>query len=708
MNRGTIRMILLSVVTCLAILSCACEKQSKSYYQCITAQGRGSSIKNYIVYLKNSDNVPLPGLVILAKCSGSNQQIAAYANINNNRYDIPPITCGLNVKVVVPLKAEHLTDGINRIDFFCEADECEYEVIDCRIASVEETTAQVVGQTYRILGRYAPVTLSNFDFVMKYDGSEARKKEDLPDWAQRGKVRFYRAGIDFDHVDRMFEMFKEAHINLVLLQVATPSDLKSEEYKRYKAFIDRCHENNIKVMYDGGAGNLPIRLNAIMLEGALAHPEWREWISKDEFGVPKWRGRPGRIFMPDITIEDYRKEVLKNTEIAINAGSDELYYDWAVGGTQELMRFFLDVRELANKIGKNITIYANTHGHILVNGVCDIDKSEGTAEPGLWPDGTWVHNVSQARFYYATGDGWKPYRSKYGGGRTPTMRDDMRACWQRPLAEASAFQSHFAIAETGNKLRDGWVLKNNKVALEIWDDICQYNKFFDEEEELYTDVTTVADVGLVAPPLVPSFFVQLDREPIYDALVEMNIMYDVLLLPRLSAEKLAQYKTLLIPDLPWVTDEQLTLLKEYVKDGGKIYTLGSSDDLKEIATIWSPASLSRDMRKSAARKEFFANLKKLTGQPLVSIKGSKYVLANLVKKQESGRLILHFVNYAKPVRNLKVSVNLEGLVDSIKKDRIKLFSPDEGSKNLQSVKVKNKTLEFVLPELKIYDVVVVD
>ena len=412
--------------------------------------------------------------------------------------------------------------------------------------------------------------------------------------------------------------------------------------------------------------------------------------------------------MPDLSNADYRKEVLKNTKIAIDAGCDEFYYDWAIGGTEDLVRFFREVRTLTEKMDKNITIYANTHGHILVNGVCDIDKSEGTAEPGLWPDGQWIHNVSQARFYYATGDGWKPYRSKYGGGRTPTLRDGMRACWQRPLAEASAFQSHFAIAETGRKLSDGWVLKNNEVALEIWDDICLYNTFFAENEELYTGVKTVSEVGLLAPPLVPSFFVVLDREPIYDALAEMNVMYDVLLLPRLNAEKLSRYDTIIIPDLPWITDEQLELLKRFSYDGGKIYTLGSYGDLKDIATQRSPSSLVADIKNTWARREFGRKLRSLTGEPLITLENTNYVLANIVRKEDSGKVILHLVNYAEMIRNLRVKVNLDNVLDSIDAESIALFSPDPVPKSLKSVAVKGKTLELTVPELRIYNVITIN
>lgn len=682
-----------------------CGEKKVEYYQGITAYGRGNAVKSYNIKIDDVKSIENPGLVLLAKCSDFDGK--AYVNINGNRYNIPQIICDLNVKIVIPLDSEHLINGLNRISYFAEPDGDKYNVFDTRIESVEEKTAQVAGQTYRILGREITPNINSFDFVMNYKDEHKRKETEFPDWARRGKIRFYRAGIYYDHVDRMIEMFKEAYINLVLLQVPTPSDKNSEEYKRYKDFIDRCHANGIKIMYDGGSGGLPVRLNAINLEAFIMHPEWREWISKDEYGVPRWRGRPGRIFLPDLKNEDYINECLKNTEIAIDAGADELYYDWAIGRTEELMNFFLRVRELTQKKGKNITIYANTHGHILVNGVCDIDKSEGTAEPGI-SKGKWIHNVSQARFYYATGDGWKPYRSKYGGGRTLTLRDGMRAGWQRPLAEASSFQSHFAIAETGRKLSDGWVLKNNKVALEIWDDICQYNKFLAENEELYTEVNTVSEIGLLAPPLVPSFFVVLEREPIYDALAEMNIMYDVLLLPRLNENTLAKYKTIVIPDIPWIDERQLKFIEDYKKGGGKIYTIGSSEDLRRLASTYSPASMGIEIGNEATRKEFLNNLRELSGEPLITMEGAKYVIANVVGKKGTDKIILHLINYSEHLDNIKIKVNLEGYVNNINKESITLYSPDNVPKIIKDISVNGKKIEFTIPGLEIYDVVVIN
>ena len=705
-NKIIINCILIFILAGAVLFVFNCEKKKEKFYQGITAFSRGNAIKSYIIRIDNVKNINNPGLVLLANCSDFNGK--AYVDVNGNEYDIPQIICGINVKIVVPLNSEHLIDGLNRISYFAEPDGDKYNIFDTCIESVEEKTAQVVDQTYHILGREISPNINTFDFVMNYKDEYKRKESELPDWARRGKIRFYRAGIYYDHVDRMIEMFKEAYINLVLLQVPTPSDINSEEYKRYKNFIDRCHANGIKIMYDGGSSGLPVRLNAITLDAVIMHPEWREWISKDEYGIPRWRGKPGSIFLPNLKNEDYINECLKNTEIAIDAGVDELYYDWAIGRTEELMNFFLRVRDLTQKKGKNITIYANTHGHILVDGVCDIDKSEGTAEPGISPDGKWIHNVSQARFYYATGDGWKPYESKYGGGRTLTLRDGMRAGWQRPLAEASAFQSHFAIAETGRKLSDGWVLKNNKIALEIWDDICQYNKFLAENEEFYTEVVTVSEIGLLAPPLVPSFFVVLEREPIYDALAEMNIMYDVLLLPRIDEDKLSKYKTIVVPDIPWVDEKQLKLIENYKNSGGKIYTIGSCDDLKKLAVTISPTSMGREIENYSTRMEFLDNLRNLTGEPIITIEGAKYVISNVVRKIGTDKIILHLINYSEHLDNIKIKVNLEGYVNNINKESITLYSPDDVPKIIKDISVDGKKIEFTIPRLAIYDVVVIN
>ena len=73
-----------------------------------------------------------------------------------------------------------------------------------RFESVPQTAPTLIGQTYHLLGRGRSATIRDFDFVFNYRSEKKRSLEDIPAWARRGKVNFYRAGIDWNHLDRMF------------------------------------------------------------------------------------------------------------------------------------------------------------------------------------------------------------------------------------------------------------------------------------------------------------------------------------------------------------------------------------------------------------------------------------------------------------------------------------------------------------------------
>jgi len=60
----------------------------------------------------------------------------------------------------------------------------------------------------------------------------------------------------------------------------------------------------------------------------------------------------------------------------------------------------------------------------------------------------------------------------------------------------------------------------------------------------------------------------------------------------------------------------------------------------------------------------------------VTVEGARYVAANLVRKQNQKRFILHLVNYDRPVQNVDVKVNLDGIADGIDPASLRLYSPD--------------------------------
>jgi len=690
--------------------------------------GRTDRVKGYVIRVDTPDHLTSPGLVLLLSGIAPGQ---GQVTVNGHAYNLPGLmgeagapsrsteknqpgkegwysySSGDEIigKMVIPLAAAHLQAGLNEIEFFKTPGAASYEVIDVELQSVPQAEVTRVGQTYHLLGRGRNGTIRDFDFVFNYRSEKRRSLEDIPAWARRGKVNFYRAGIDWNHLDRMFEMFSEAHINLVATHV--PMDTSSEDYRRVKAFIDRCHANNIRVTAFNSVGGLGIR-------DVLMNPEKRNWISRDEFGNLVWRA-PNNRFAADLQNEDYRRDVLlKQAAIAIDAGVDELYYDWSIGGTGDVIHFLDEVRQVAASKNKNISIFGNCKGNILVDEVADLVKTEGTSEAGVW-DRKWVHNIAQARFYYASGYAVKSYESKYEGADPGVpnpgahdVRDGMKVGWKKPIAEASAFQSHFAIAEAGEKMLHGWIAQDNPIARQTWADISRYFTFLSEHQDLYTDVTCVRKVGVVSPPHIPSFEVTLKRTNLYNALAEHNVMYEIVLLHRLTPELLSGYKVVVIPNIPWMDADQIEALRTYKKSGGKIYTIGSSRELVELADVQSPASTLETMENENGRQELLAKIEQLSGEQVITIPGTSYVVANVVRKTDSDRVIVHFVNYNTPLKNVRVSLNLEGVLKQIDAKRIKVFSPDGDAQAIEVSPVRGSKVEFVLPQLDVYDVVVIN
>jgi hypothetical protein len=690
--------------------------------------GRKDRVKGYVIKVDSLEQLASPGLVVLVSGLEPGE---GHVSVNGHSYDLPGLmgeTAGpvrdteknqpgkegwysfssgddIIGKVVIPLTPAHLQAGLNEIEFFKSPNAGGYEVIDVGLESVPQTAPTLIGQTYQLLGRGRSATIRDFDFILNYRSEKKRSLEDIPAWARRGKVNFYRAGIDWNHLDRMFEMFKEARINLVATHI--PMDTSSEEYRRVKALIDRCHANNIRITAFNSVGGLGIR-------DVLMHPEKQSWISRDEFGNLVWRA-PNATFAADLQNEDYRRNVLlKGAAIAIDAGVDELYYDWSIGGTGDVIHFMDEVRQLAASKNKNISIFGNCKGNILVDEVADLTKTEGTSEAGVW-DGKWVHNIAQARFYYASGYGVKSYESKYEGADPGVpnpgahdVRDGMKVGWRKPIAEASAFQSHFAIAEANDKLLHGWIMQDNPIAVQTWREISRYLTFLSDHQDLYTDVTCVSKIGVISPPHIPSFEVTLKRDNLYNALPEANVMYDVVLLHRLTPELLSPYKAIVIPNIPWIDADQITAIRTYKKNGGKIYTIGSSRELRELADVQSPASMLDEAQSEKGRRELMLRINQLSGEQVITIPGTNYVAANVVKKTDSERVILHFVNYHTPLKNVRVSVNLDGVIKQIDSKRIQLFSPDGQPMELKDVSVRGTRLDFVLPSLDVYDVVTVN
>ena len=197
----------------------------------------------------------------------------------------------------------------------------------------------------------------------------------------------------------------------------------------------------------------------------------------------------------------------------------------------------------------------------------------------------------------------------------------------------------------------------------------------------------------------------IDHEDLPNALAEMNIMYDVLLLHRLEEGMLNRYKAIIIADISWMGLRQFEAIQAYQKKGGKVYTIGSTNRLQKMADMVSSSDVLAELNKMSARRTLSNRLRELEGLPIISLSGAKYVAANVAHKKGTDRYFLHFVNYDKPQKNIRVRVNLGDKVNNVTRDAIRLYSPDDVPLKLKSLSIKNGRIEFTLPVLDIYNVV---
>jgi hypothetical protein len=149
-------------------------------------------------------------------------------------------------------------------------------------------------------------------------------------------------------------------------------------------------------------------------------------------------------------------------------------------------------------------------------------------------------------------------------------------------------------------------------------------------------------------------------------------------------------------------------LQAYKNKGGKIYTIGSAKVLRDLADILTPSSLFQEIHTEANRGEFTKNLHQLAGESLITLKHAPYVIANIARKKGTDRIITHFVNYSDTKENIRVKLNLNGFTSTINEESISVLSPDSVPQKLKDIAVNGTSVEFTIPKLEIYNVVVIN
>jgi hypothetical protein len=488
--------------------------------------------------------------------------------------------------------------------------------------------------------------------------------------------------------DLMLSLLKQAEFNWIWVTWSNGWSLKDEDENRQnlKKVIARCHENGIHVSAYLSASNM-------FPESAYRdEPETKQyglWMH----GVPSFYAGPTMTDLhiswhrrlADARYPGWRAYLLKKAALAVDAGVDAIVWDNMIGYNDGLAQLLDDTQRMAERKAREtgrpkVMVYANIHispGRFGMNDIDDVIwEEDGKDTPGVW-NGKWqVDNARKIKFLNGEKQLWQPLM----------YENDLYHCGPRERCIPSPAEQKLSIAEacafgaTTSRNIEGRFLfaliKGKQEAQEAWTTIAQYNHFLVEHRELYHQAAPTARIALIsAQPL----------NPLADEFLKQSVFFETKVLAHLDkGVPLDQFKVLVMPaGLPKLSAEQKTRLDTFAARGGVI------------------------IRARKAEPGIAARAEDAAEGPRLSLEPRDYVLGQLTRKPDGRTLILHLLNYDQrvPAENVKVRLELKGLVQDLSRWEMKVLSPDTAQPQLSDLSLHGSVCEFTLGRIEHYTVV---
>ena len=542
------------------------------------------------------------------------------------------------------------------------------------------------------------------------------KAEDLPPWAEQGNFHFIRldggqieswkaeqtwwgkkfSGAEKDvlsHIyDRDFEqmlgLLKQAEFNWIWVTWSSGWSFKDEEENRdnLKKVITRCHENGIHVSAYLSASNM-FRKSAFRDD-----PETKKyglWMHH----IPLFYAGPTKTDLQiswDRRLADARKPgwrayLLKKAELAVDAGVDAIVWDNMIGYNDGLSQLLDDTQRMAERKAREtgrpkVMVYANIHispDRFAMNDINEaIWEEDGKDTPGIWAGKWQVDNARKIKFLSGEKQLWQPLM----------YENDLYHCGPRERCIPSPAEQKLSIAEayafgaaTSRNIEGRFLaalIQGEPEAREAWSAIAQYNHFLVEHRELYHRAMPAARIALISAE---------SQNPLADEFLKQSVFFETKVLAHLDkGVPLDRFKVLvMLSNLPRLNREQKRRLDKFTAGGGVIIRAAKAE------------------QGIAARAEAAAEGARLSLEP------RGYVLGQLTRKPDGRTLILHLLNYDSqtPAENVKVRLDLRGLVQDLSRWEVKVLSPDTGEPQFDGLSLHGSVCEFTLGQIDHYTVV---
>jgi hypothetical protein len=206
----------------------------------------------------------------------------------------------------------------------------------------------------------------------------------------------------------------------------------------------------------------------------------------------------------------------------------------------------------------------------------------------------------------------------------------------------------------------------------------EYTRFFNRHQDLYRDSHTVADVAVLRT------FADQDHGTrrywgIEQSLIERHAAWRIIFDEQLDA--LAPYRVVVAPEKEWLTPAQAEKLARFESNGGRVIS---------AAQLEKPGALEATLRDESH----------------ILLDAPNSVAIELCQQENPARVLVHLVNYAPKTTLKDLPVRLRLAVPGPKSAYA--LSPEHGGKRRLALTREGDSCTCVLPELKVYGVVVLN
>lgn len=581
-------------------------------------------------------------------------------------------------------------------------------------------------------------------------------------------INSYACNIAYDG-DRLIDIIKDAYVNWIWITWSVGFSWETEEIQREiaKKFIAKCHKNNIKVTSYHSLANVFIK------DYEKFNPKIRSWIQKKKNGKLYTYGavrsdKEGQRYLVCINNPNWKKHIKKTVKSAVEAGVDAIYFDNCyiscycnicnkkfklhtkkllgkeynlskqinandrLKGSQaqqinddffsmQIADFLREIKNHVSKVNKNILLYSNAHERIIFDEAGDYTLSEDCAIPNYDSKNGYTINSGILRYLYADGGADKP--NKVGLHQLPwsmayiaqvnlsEMILDIDV-FKLSIAESACYGSSFYFTPEGIFLTK--LMLNDKLVVETWKKMGEYNKFLEENSQYYNRLYQEAKIVFIVDTI-------RDKIDFFQYISENKIIFEIIPIEYFNnINIISKFKVIIPTQTKALSAKQVNILNKYQNNKGKIigidpigthnevYAKRNKRDIEEIfknkESILFTDGIQGIMKTKSSKQKFIDILTKAEEEPIIEIDKNLPVIPNIMSSDKKRIKVIHLLNYSKKkINNIKIKLNNI----NVDKNSLSVISPDNVKKNLLNFKNTGNSIEFTLSEIHIYSLVII-